>query len=158
LENQIAKTQNSINTIDLEIDRSRSMISLYTRKIQANTSTLERIIRSISQTNSLTNLEVILMSDRLSKVYQVYDNYLAIQEPLITITDALEIDKEVIYENAKTLADKQEDLSLEHEILGDQKSIIASQEAKKDAVLKETQNKESQYQANLQTTLANIAK
>jgi len=158
LENQIAQTQNSINTIDLEIDRAQSLISSFTRKIQSNTTALEQIIRSVFQTDTLSTFEVLLMSDKLSNVFSARDGYMRLQQPLIRVTKELVKNKVYVFENARELAGKQEDLSSEQGILGDQKSIIAQQEAKKDAVLKETQNKESQYQQNLNATLATIKK
>lgn len=158
LENQIAQTQNSINTIDLEIDRAQSLISTYSRKIQSNTTALEQIIRSVAQTDTLTTFEILLKSDKLSNVFVARDGYMRLQEPLIDVTKTLAQNKEYVYENARKLASKQVDLSTEQEILDDQKSIVAEQEAKKDAVLKQTQNKESQYQKNLNATLAMIQK
>ena len=158
LENQIAQTQNSIDTIDLEITRAESLISTYSRKIQSNTTVLEKIVRSMAQLDTLSNFEILLMSNKLSNIFKTRDNYLRLQRPLIQVTEALVRDKISVYQNAQELALKQGDLSSEQEILGDQKSIVANQEAKKDAVLKETQSKESQYQQNLKTTLANIKK
>lgn len=158
LENQIAQTQNSIRTIDLEIDRAQSLISSYTRKIQSNTTALEKIIRSVSQGDTLSNFEVLLMSDRLSNVFAARDQYMRLQQPLINVTKELAQNKVQVYESTRELANKQNDLSSEQEVLDDQKSIIAEQEAKKDAVLKATANKESQYQQNLNATLAMIQK
>ena len=158
LENQIAQTQNSINTIDLEISKSQSLIDSFSEKIQTNTGALETMMRTLWQEDSRSKFEVMLLSNKLSSIFLARDAYFRLQDPLINTTEALAQNKVNVFENAQKLALKQEDLSTEQEVLDDQKSIVAEQEAKKDAVLRETQNKEEEYQKNLQNTLANIQK
>ena len=157
LENEILQTQNKIGTLDLEINKSESLIKTYSRKIDANLDTLRGLIRSLSQQSDQSEFEVVLGSSHLSGLFSFRDNYTRLQEPLVSITQELKDDKEHVFSSTQNLLNQQAGLSQEQEVLDDQKNIVQVQEQQKDAVLKETQNKESLFQRNLQTTLQNIA-
>lgn len=158
LENQIAQTQNEIETLNLEINRAEHLIQNYTNKIDRNRSALGKVIRSIARQDNLTNFELILQSEKISKMFLIYDSYLRIQEPLTSLTEELQDSKRKVRENTQILNGKQENLSSEREILGDQKTIVQEKEEEKDELLEKAENRESQYQQNLNTTLRNIKK
>ena len=61
-----------------------------------------------------------------------------------------------LYKSTKQLAEEQEALNQEKNILDDQRTIVKSKEEEQKSALKTTQNKESNYKKSLQETLTMI--
>lgn len=157
LENQLAQTRNNIDRLDLEIDESEDLIKEHNNNINIHVRTIEKSFREIDANYELSYLEFLLSSKNMGEFFERADSLRQLHKPLWAATDRLIETKNQLRKQAEALSVQQGELEIEQVKLDDQKSIVAEQEKEKQGLLSLTKNKESQYQINLQKTLAMIA-
>ena len=157
LENNISQTKSKINILDREIEKTEYEIDVKNNTIAEQSHFLESLLRRVNQREDFSILESFLSSQSLSLFFKYRDAYLNLQNPILKKTHALRENKISLFQSKEKLVDKQGNLVQEREKYSDQKSIVAGQEQEKNNILRETKNKESQYQKNLTRTRKAIA-
>jgi len=156
LENTILQTQKGIQVLELEIDESKQLLGELNIEIHNYKESLEEGLRNIQYQNELSYLEFILSSKDISEFFKRSEILVRIQEPINEAIDKLYNLQELVVAEAEALSEEREDLDEEKVKLSGQKEIIETQEDQKESLISETKNKESNYQKNLQATLATI--
>ncbi len=156
LENNITQTRTKIRLLGSEIEKTENEIDSHNQTLIQRSNLLASLLRKVDQEESLSVLEKMLVNDSITQYFVQRDRYLSLQEPIYKNAEQIRENKQLLFLDKQVLSEKQDKLSTEKEKFDDQKSLVVSQENKKKQVLKETQNKESLYQQNLQKTLATI--
>lgn len=142
-ENRIDKTNLSIDQLAIEIEDKEI-------RAQRNGAVVAQAIRDIVAVDSNSMIETLLMYDNLANFWDEIKTLDQFQESVKQKTEELrEVKKDLIV--TKNLKEKEKGnlLSLKGN-LADQKQVITYNKNEKDKLLKETQNKESNYKILLQ--------
>jgi chromosome segregation ATPase len=146
LETTIKSTGTKIQKTNFTINKNINEIEQLTDGISDNRQAIEQSIRSINFNDAQSPIEFFLQRGSLSDFLRDYQDIAQVQNTLRGKVRVMR-DKSVqlAYAQRDLTARKEEFQKLSAQ-LSDQKSIVADQRKQKDTVLKETKNKESEYQ------------
>lgn len=146
LETTIKSTGTKIQKTNFTINKNINEIEHLTDGISDNRQAIEQSLRSINFNDTQSPVEFFLQKNSLSDFLRDYQDIAQVQNTLRGKVKVMR-DKSVqlAYAQRDLTARKEEFQKLSAQ-LSDQKSIVADQRKQKDTVLKETKNKESEYQ------------
>lgn len=154
LKSNINLTTNQITSTSLKIEKLAIEIDDRINEIEKNSNALEEAIRSIHEQESYTMLETFLKNDTMSDFWNDLEGFQKIQSEiqiktnnLKKLKNNLEVDKSSSEIEKQFLANYKTELA-------DQKKIVENTKEAKDNLLKDTKNKESNYQKILEEKLA----
>ncbi|MEI7513477.1 MAG: peptidoglycan DD-metalloendopeptidase family protein [bacterium] len=149
LEKDINYTQGNISLTNLNINKLALSIEDKNKKIEEGRLAMGKMIRALSEIDETSPLETFLSNQSMSDVW----NY---AEALLTVDHQIQGNVRELQGLARDLAiDKQEteakkkELEKQKTLLGSQKQSVLTTTQEKTQVLKETQNKEVNYQKQL---------
>jgi murein DD-endopeptidase MepM/ murein hydrolase activator NlpD len=149
LEKDISYTQGNISLTNLNINKLSLSIEDKNKKIEEGRLAMGKTIRALSEIDSTSPLEVFLSNESMGDVW----NY---AQALVTVNHEVQGNVRELQGLARDLAiDKQEteakkkELEKQKRLLGAQKQSVLTTSQEKTQVLKETQNKEANYQKQL---------
>lgn len=154
LTTNIKVTQNKIGSTNLEIGNIASDISSKEEKISANQKAISQGLREINDNDHKNLIETILSQDNLSDAWNEIEQVKTIQTNLrgkIQELNGIKADLELNKNEAEVV--KQKMVLLKGE-LDDQKKINDQNTLEKNKLLKDTKNKETNYNKILQDKIA----
>jgi len=146
-ENEIAKTDLTIEKLSINIDSENNTLS---RRRTA----IAEILRRWRTSQDVSIVEAVIQQDNLSDLWIELSDFASLQKELQD--DLVEVsENKAELERVKTESEKEQERLRDLEIqLGDQKIIAEQNKEKKDELLKTTQNKEVEYQKLLSDKVA----
>lgn len=146
-ENKIEKTNLKIQTLSRDIGDKES-------SIKNNLESIKEGIRNMHEMENTTTVEVMLSGTDYAEMWTDLDNVMSVREGLREQIQALRESK-VILEDTRTstIAAKNELAALRSK-LADQQKIVIQNTNQKNALLRETQNNEANYQKLLAARIA----
>lgn len=145
----ISLTENKINTTDLEIGKLSFEISSTSNVIDKNVAAIGEILRTLSQKDHDSLIELFLRHDNLSEVWNEVEDLDTVRQSMrekvrelsgLKTTLVSKVDEETIR--------KGELLSLKQQYTG-QQAILDNNKKEKSTLLTATRNQESEYQKQL---------
>lgn len=159
LETTIKSTGSKIQKTNYTINKNINEIEQLTDGISNNRDAIAQTLRTIHLNDSQSPVEFFLQRDSLSDFLRDYQDIAQVQNTLRgTVRVMRDKSVQLAYAQRDLTARKEEFQKLSSQ-LSDQKSIVADQRKQKDTVLKETKNKETEYQKivnDLQKRVAQI--
>lgn len=144
---QINKTVDNIEDLSVDIESQNE-------KIDINKIVVSDSIKKVNETESNSLIEILLSGNKLSDFWIDVDEIKTFQKSvndktreLIELKNNLEVDKGLLEQKKRELVNYRGELS-------DKKSIVAYNKNTKSSLLKETKNKEANYQSILDDKLA----
>ncbi len=156
LENTIRQTRSRIQLLNTEILKNKSEIGKKQKIITLQNQIIESLMRRVHYIERESLLENILGSQTLSYLFAKKDTYLLLQPEILKEIELLKESKRELGTQVQKLSEQQNSLEQEKLKLSDQNDIIQKQAQKKQEVIRETNNRELQYQQNLKKTLKSI--
>lgn len=142
----IKVTKNRIDTTNLTLSELQDELSRHERLVIQNRQAVAQAIRNVNEREDESMIELLLRTENISDAWVEVEDLLTFQNELQDKTENLLINIEVIAEKQGATETQKERLErLERELKGQQQSV-ATTKKEKDTVLKETKNKEAEYQ------------
>lgn len=138
-QNKIARTGYSIQKLNLEIANN-------TDRIHKDRAVIAKSLREIQKIDSQSFLEKLLAKETISNVWNVADTLIQFQGALQANIRSLNNVQVSLQKNKESLSQKQKKLAEFKTNLSNQKSSIDINRQAKNNLLRETKNKESNYQ------------
>jgi murein DD-endopeptidase MepM/ murein hydrolase activator NlpD len=151
LDTSLKTTNTKLQKTNLTITKNISEIQDLSEGIHTNREVLSQSIRLIAMSDDRAPVEMFLQHQSLSDFLQDYQDISQLQNRLRGTVRTMQDRSVALAIAQKDLAQKQNELKTLSGQLGDQEKIIASQRKEKDQLLRETKNKESEYQKKVQT-------
>ncbi|MDE2031011.1 MAG: peptidoglycan DD-metalloendopeptidase family protein [Patescibacteria group bacterium] len=145
LSKELNLTQKKITTTSLTIDTLNSDIDLKQKSINNSEQLLAQMFRSINQYDNTSMIEKLLLNDSLNSASREYNNILSLNEKVHSYLIDLRQQKEANAISIKNKSVEQQSLTKLKDDLVNKKLAIDMTKNAKDTLLKETQNKESNY-------------
>lgn len=150
----IKVTESKISNTNLEIEQLSLDIGNKEEKIIQNKSVIAAGLKKLHEMDLHSIIQNLLSQDTLSDLWNEAEALKSVQTKLSEQINELKLIKEDLEINKDEAEEAKRSLvSLKSE-LGDQKKINDQNTAEKNKLLKDTQNKESNYSAMLKTTIA----
>ncbi len=157
LETSLKSTNTKLEKASYTIERNINEIEGLSQGIHENRDVIAQSIRQISMNDDRSPVELFLEHKTLSNFLQDYQDLMQLQNKLRGTVRVMQ-DRSVALALAQNdLSDKKKELQSLSGQLTDQEKIIASQRKQKDTLLKETKNKESEYQKKVLTLQQQIS-
>lgn len=154
LKANINLTAGKITAANLNIEQLNAEIQLKEEKIADNKKVLAEAIRNMNEAESKSLVEILLANVSLSDFYGDIERIKDYQETInANLAQLRELKEDLQEREAAKEAEKRNLVSLQSR-LTDQKKITESQNSQKNALLKETRNKESLYKKQLEEQMA----
>lgn len=154
LNTEIKETREVINVLDLEIKKSDIQISETQIAIEKNKDVIAEVLRSQYQSSQESLLEIILSKGDFSTTWEDIDTLSFFNTKVQDTIRLLEQEQVELEEYQETQTVKQEELLVERAELASEQESIALTRASKDDLLRETENKESEYRRILNQKVA----
>lgn len=154
LETQIKRTKGTIDTLELEIQKSGLQIGETEASINQKKRVIGQTLRSQFQNADQSMLEHFLVHGDLTTAWEDIDTLSFFNEKISESIRDLEDEKVELKEYQEEQAEKQSALSFEKDLLASEQEGVISAQQEKDALLKKTQNKESEYRKLLAEKVA----
>ena len=145
----ISYTQNKIGTTDLEISKLNFDITQSEDDISKNRNAIMEVIRSIDENDNQTMVEALLEHANLSELWGEITELEHIRGVLGDEVKKLVSLKILLEQKKGDQEGKRRSLLGLKEEYSDQKEVLENNKSEKDRLLKETKNKEANYQALL---------
>ena len=157
LETSLKSTNTKLEKASYTIEKNINEIQGLSQGIHENRDVIAQSIRQISMNDERSPVELFLQHKTLSNFLQDYQDLSQLQNKLRGTVRTMQ-DRSVALALAQSdLAIKKKELQSLSGELTDQEKIIASQRKEKDVLLKETKNKESEYQKKVKTLQQQIS-
>lgn len=145
----IKYTQNKIDSTDLTINKLSLDIVDTEKQIGTNEAAIAEIIRSLYATDDDTMIEILLRHDNLAEFWNEIENLSTVENSMSEKVQHLSSLRDILENQHLSETEKREELlALKNQYTG-QQAILDSNKNKKATLLKDTQNEEAQYQAQL---------
>ncbi len=145
----IRATQKKIDIANVNIKKLSTDIDDKKKRLQRSLAALGASLRSVNDLEENSLVEILLSNQKFSDVWDDIDNLGTVQKNLKEhIEEVGEIKKDLEADKAKTEAEKKKLVNLKTG-LSDQQKIVQNNQKEKDWLLKETKNKEAEYQRML---------
>jgi murein DD-endopeptidase MepM/ murein hydrolase activator NlpD len=140
-------TENRIDSTDLEISKLNFDIGITERDIERNQDAIREVLRSMDASDKETMVEVLLRHSNLSSWWNEMASLEEVRSAMSGEVKKL-ISLRVLLEGKKTDQEgkRSQLLGLKTQY-ADQKSVLANNQTEKSSLLKQTKNKEANYQA-----------
>ncbi len=145
----ISVTQASIDKAELNLTRLSLNIGDTSRDIGEKKEAIAHFIRKIDETESLSLAELLLSSDSLSRFWDDVETMSRFEETMNENVDELVVFKSDLEYDKAAVEKEQANLIAYRAQLSDQKTIADQNRAAQNALLTQTKNQESAYQAKL---------
>lgn len=154
LASDVYLTKNQIGATELTIEQLGLEISLKTKEIGNKKDVLAEIIRAINESEMQSIVEITLAHDNFSDFFNDLERMKNLQNEInINLTKLKELKKTLQEEKTEQTKEKERFENLRAR-LTDQKILVERNKSKKDNLLRETKNKESNYRKILNDRLA----
>lgn len=151
LNTSLKTTNTKLDKASLTIKKNVSEIQDLSVGIHENRDAISQSIQMININDARSPVEMFLQNDTLSSFLQDYQDLSQLQNRLRGTVHVMQDRSVQLALAQKDLADKKKELQSLSGQLADQKNIIVDQRKQKDTLLKETKNKESEYQKKVLT-------
>lgn len=139
-------TKTKIDTTNLTLEELGFEINEHERLVIQNKKALAQAIRDINERENESLIEVMLRTENMSDAWSEVENLVSFQRSLQDGTENLLENIEILAnKRGATETQKQRLERLERELKG-QKQSVETTKQEKDTILKETKNKEAEYQ------------
>jgi murein DD-endopeptidase MepM/ murein hydrolase activator NlpD len=146
LETSLKNTNTKIQKTNYTIDQQNSEIQDLSQGITTNRQAVAETLRNMQMQDMRSPVEMFLRGESLSDFLQVYQDLTRLQNALRGSVQIMR-DKTIQLATAQQeLQDRKAELESLSGRLSDEERIIADQRKQKDAILRETKNKETEYQ------------
>jgi murein DD-endopeptidase MepM/ murein hydrolase activator NlpD len=145
LKTDIRITENKIETANLNIERLFIEINDKQNAITENKETLAETIREINDLDSRSLVEITLAHDNFSDFFNDLERLESFQKDINLTLQSLKALKNELESRKKEEQEEKANLKKMYGRLVDQKSLTGINKTKKDRLLKDTKNKESNY-------------
>lgn len=142
----IKKTQTQIIETGLKIEELKSQVYVKEDEIESRKEKLAHIILLMSQSESGNLLSIAFSTKNLSDFFSQQEGLANLQKDIKTSLDDLKTFKSELENFKKDKETQQAELKGLNEELGSQWQITNDQKTEKDSLLKDTRNKEKEYQ------------
>ena len=142
----IKKTQTQIIETGLKIDELKNQVYVKEDEIESRKEKLAHIILLMSQSESGNLLSLAFSTKNLSDFFSQQESLANLQRDVKVSLDELKTFKSVLENFKKDKETQQAELKNLNEELGNQWQITNEQKTEKDSLLKDTRNKEKEYQ------------
>ena len=157
LETSLKSTNTKLEKASFTIEKNINEIQGLSQGIHENRDAIAQSIRQISMNDERSPVELFLTHATLSDFLQDYHDLAQLQNKLRGTVRVMQ-DRSVALAFAQNeLSEKKKELQSLSGQLTDQEKIIANQRIQKDTLLKETKNKESEYQKKVLTLQQQIS-
>lgn len=154
LQADINKTQSQIENAELVLDKINLEITDKQRKINLSLQAISELIKKTDELEKVSGVERFLLYDSISDFWSEFENSTKIQNTLQSeIEVLLGISEELRTQEQLKIAEKEELSQFQVELSGEQEAI-QSTKAQQEKLLRETKNKEAEYQKILNQKLA----
>lgn len=156
LNSDIALTTKKIDRANLTIQQNEEKIGDLGDGIVSSTVALNETIRALNKNDNRSILELLVSGGTVSEFLRDVDDIVQVQKTLKTHVVFMKDTRSNLQDAQLVLADQKKELQQLVSRLADQKKIVDAQVVEKNAILAETKNQESQYQAILADRKAKI--
>lgn len=146
LETSLKTTNTKLQKTSYTIEKNSNEIEDLSTGIKDNRSAIAQSIRQIAMNDERSPIEMFLQNKTISGFLQDYQDISQLQNKLRGTVRVMQDRSAALALAQKDLDEKKKELQSLSGQLGDQEKIIAVQRKQKDTLLKETKNKESEYQ------------
>lgn len=144
---QISVTQTKISSANLQLQKLALSIGSAQDEIEADTTAIGKAIRDIAESDQAPLIEQLFSADSLGQAWNSADQALQLNAALAGNIEQLKSAKVVLATNVTQVsATKAQLVTLQSQLVTQQQSVAASKAAQQ-ALLTQTNGKESQYQA-----------
>jgi murein DD-endopeptidase MepM/ murein hydrolase activator NlpD len=146
----IKVTENRIGSAELNLQKLSLEIGEKEVRIERNKKILQNTLRAINENDQVSFVELFLIEEDISEVWEQMDILESFQKQLGDQTSELIDNKQVLNEKHTETLDTKVNLEDLKEDLDDQKRVVAYQRQEKQELLNETKNKEENYKELLE--------
>lgn len=150
----IQLTQKKISATERLIAELSSNITTKGEQINQSKNALAISVQSMREIDDTSPLEIILTNEKLSDIWDTIESLQQFQNGVNQHVNALEALKKDFEDTKTTQEQERKKLLALKNTLSDQKTIVDQNKRAKDALLKETKNKESNYTALVNEKIA----
>ncbi|MEK7662396.1 MAG: peptidoglycan DD-metalloendopeptidase family protein [Patescibacteria group bacterium] len=150
---EIKATEKKISITNTNINNLNLGIAGKNESINKSLDTLGAIIKNVDSLESKNIVELVLAEDKISDIWESMDTLISVENALKTHIENVRKLKQNLEDNKKNKEAERKKLLGFKATLADQKKIVEINQSDKNTVLKETNNKESEYRKLLSERL-----